>query len=117
MGAHSIVEWATPTSCTEVRRFTGLADHYRRPLEGCAEIAAPAATAALDSPSVRLPWSPAAQASSGALKLALSSAPVLRIFRVDPNRRAVLSSITVAGILAQLDDEAGGTLWRTRAAN
>jgi heme-degrading monooxygenase HmoA len=26
----SIVEWATPTSCTEVRRFTGLANYYRR---------------------------------------------------------------------------------------
>jgi hypothetical protein len=26
----SIVEWATPKSCTEVRRFTGLANYYRR---------------------------------------------------------------------------------------
>ena len=24
----SVVEWATPTSCTEVRRFTGLANYY-----------------------------------------------------------------------------------------
>jgi hypothetical protein len=26
----SIVEWATSTSCTEVRRFTGLVNYYRR---------------------------------------------------------------------------------------
>jgi hypothetical protein len=36
----SIVEWATPTSCTEVLRFTGLANYYRRFVEGYAEIAA-----------------------------------------------------------------------------
>ena len=37
----SILEWATPTSCTEVRRFTGLANYYRRFVEGYAEVAAP----------------------------------------------------------------------------
>ena len=36
----SIVEWATPTSCCEVRRFTGLANYYRRFIEGNAEVAA-----------------------------------------------------------------------------
>ena len=29
----SIVEWATPTSCAEVLRFTGLANYYRRLVE------------------------------------------------------------------------------------
>jgi hypothetical protein len=37
----SIVEWATPTSCTEVRRFTGLANYYRRFVEGYSEVGAP----------------------------------------------------------------------------
>ena len=37
----SIVEWATPTPCAEVRRFTGLANYYRRFVEGYAELAAP----------------------------------------------------------------------------
>ena len=34
----SIVEWATPTSCCEVRRFTGLANYYRQIVEGYAEV-------------------------------------------------------------------------------
>ena len=101
----SIVEWATPTSCTEVRRFTGLANYYRRFVEGYAELAAP--LTALGSPAARFVWSPAAQASFDALKRALSSAPVLRTF--DPSRRAVLttdaSNIAVAAILTQPDDD------------
>ena len=72
----SIVEWATPTSCCEVRRFTGLANYYRRFVEGYAELAAP--LTALGSPNARFAWTPEAQASFDALKLALSSAPVLR---------------------------------------
>ena len=101
----SIVEWATPTSCSEVRRFTGLANYYRRFVEGYAELAAP--LTALGSPTARFVWTPEAQASFDALKLALSSAPVLRTF--DPARRAVLttdaSNIAIAAILTQPDDE------------
>jgi hypothetical protein len=39
----AITEWATPTSCSEVRWFTGhcLANYYRRLVEGYAELAAP----------------------------------------------------------------------------
>ena len=75
----SILDWATPTSCTEVRRFTGLANYYRRFVEGYAEVAAP--LTALGSPTAKFAWSPAAQASFDALKLALSTAPVPADFR------------------------------------
>ena len=77
--------WATPTSCSEVRRFTGLANYYRRFVESYSELAA--LLAALSSPTARFAWTPEAQASfdSDALTLALSSAPVLRTF--DPTRR------------------------------
>ena len=37
----SIVELTTPTSCCEVRCFTGLANYYSRFVEGYAEVAAP----------------------------------------------------------------------------
>ena len=74
-------------------------------MEGYAEIAAP--LTALGSPTARFDWTPEAQASFEALKLALSSTPVLRTF--DPGRRAVLttdaSGIAVAAILTQPDDE------------
>ncbi len=39
----SIVEWATPTSCTEVRRFTGLANYYRRFVEAPSALGSPTA--------------------------------------------------------------------------
>ena len=101
----SITEWTTPTSCSEVRRFTGLANYYRRFVEGYAEVAAP--LTALGSPTARFAWTPEAQTSFDTLKLALSSAPVLRIF--DPSRRAILttdaSGLAVAAILTQPDDE------------
>ena len=101
----SIREWATPRSCTEVRRFIGLANYYRRFCEGYAELAAP--LTALASPAAPFEWTPAAQASFESLKRALSSAPVLRTF--DPARRSVLttdaSGIAVAAILTQPDDE------------
>ncbi len=36
----SIVRWATKTSCSEARRFTGLANYYRRFVKGYAELSA-----------------------------------------------------------------------------
>ena len=64
----SIIEWATPTSCSEarVRRFTGLANYYRRFVEGYDELAAP--LTALGSPKARFAWTPTTQASFDALK-------------------------------------------------
>ena len=100
----SIVEWTVPTSCAEVRRFAGLANYYRRFVEGYAEIAAP--LTALGSPTARFVWSSEAQLSFDSLKKALSSAPVLRTF--DPSRRSILttdaSGLAVAAILTQPDD-------------
>ena len=32
--AQSMVKWATPTSCSEARCFTGLANYYRHCVEG-----------------------------------------------------------------------------------
>ncbi len=62
---------------------------------------------ALGSPTARFAWTPAAQASCDALKLALSTSPVLRTF--GPSRRAVLttdaSGLAVAAILTQPDQQ------------
>jgi hypothetical protein len=52
----SIVEWATLTSCCEVLRFTGLANYYRRFVEGYGEVAAP--LTGLGSPTARFVWTP-----------------------------------------------------------
>jgi hypothetical protein len=86
-------------------------------VEGYAAIAVP--LTALGSPAARFAWTPAAQASFDALKLALLTSPVLRTF--DPSRQAVLttdvSGQAVAAILTQPDARASSTLWRTRAAS
>ena len=50
----SIREWATPQSCTEVLRFVGLANYYRRFVDGYAEVAAP--LTAMGSPTVQFEW-------------------------------------------------------------
>ena len=101
----SITEWATPTSGSEVRRFTGLANYCRRFVEGYVELAAPLTAL---GPTAHFVRTADAQAMSfDALKQALSSAPVLRTF--DPARRAVLttdtSNVAVAAILTQPDHE------------
>ncbi len=100
-----------------MRRFTGLANYYRRFVEGYTEIAAQ--LTALSGPAARFVWSPDAQASFNTLKRALSSALVLRTF--DPSRRVVLttdaSSVAVATILSQQDDEGHQHPWRKRAAS
>ena len=76
--------------------------YYRRFVEGYSELAA--LQTALGSPKARFMWTEDAQASFDALKLALSSAPVLRR-TFDPARRhgAVLttdaSNIAIAAIL------------------
>jgi hypothetical protein len=101
----SIVGWATPTLCSEALHFTGLANNYQSFVKGYAELAA--LLTALGSPTAQFAWTPATQTSFDALKLALSSAPVLCTF--DQTRRAVLttdaSNIAVAAILTQPADE------------
>ena len=44
----AIAEWAQPASCTDVRRFIGLANYYSRFIDRFSEIAAP--LTALGSP-------------------------------------------------------------------
>ncbi len=113
----SIVKWSTPTSesCTEVRRFAGLANYHHVGLRQDGG-AADGATAPR-----RFAWSPNVQAGLDEPKRALSSAPVLRTHFDPRRRRAVLtttdaSSLTAAAILTQQDD-AGPQRWRTRAAS
>ena len=78
----AVAEWATPASCTDVRRFVGLANYYRKFVLRFSAIAAP--LTALCSPRARFTWGPAEQQSFDALKTALKSAPVLTAPRLGP---------------------------------
>ena len=100
----AIAELAQPASFTDVRRFIGLANYYRRFIDRFSEIAAP--LTALGSPRASFHWGPAEQHSFDALKRALTSAPVLRVW--DRHRKTVLttdaSELAVSAILSQPDD-------------
>jgi transposase InsO family protein len=100
----AVAEWATPQSCTDVRRFVGLANYYRKFVLRFSALAAP--LTALCSPRARFAWGDAEQRSFDALKAALTSAPVLRVW--DPARPTRLltdaSELAVSAILEQPDD-------------
>ena len=100
----AVAEWARPTSCTDVRRFIGLANYYRRFVRGFSSLAAPLTT--LCSPRASFRWGVAEQQSFDALKSSLTSAPVLRVW--DPARPTRLitdaSELAVSAILEQPDD-------------
>ena len=80
----AVAEWAKPSSCTDsdVRRFVGLANYYRKFVLRFSALAAP--LTALCSPRASFRWGPAEQTSFDELKAALVSAPVLLVW--DPAR-------------------------------
>jgi hypothetical protein len=100
----AIREWARPESCSDVRRFVGLANYYRRFVRNFSALASPLTS--LCSPQATFRWTDAEQQSFDALRAALMSAPVLRVW--DPSRPTRLttdaSELAVSGILEQPDD-------------
>ena len=60
----AVAEWATPTSCTDVRHFVVLANYYRKFLLCFSALAAP--LTALCSPCAQFTWGPAEPLSSRA---------------------------------------------------
>ena len=102
----AVAEWATPAVCTDVRRFVGLANYYRKFVLRFSSLAAP--LTALCSPRAKFSRGPAEQQSFDALKAALTSAPVLRVW--DPARPtrfltdASPAELAVSAVLEQPDD-------------
>ena len=73
----AIREWPAPTNVTGVRSFLGLAGYYRRFVKDFSKIASPLSELLhIDKPYV---WKEPQQKAFDALKLAISSAPVLII--------------------------------------
>ena len=92
-----------PRPLTEVRRFVGLANYYRRFVRQFSSLAAPLTS--LCSPLATFRWTDTEQQSFEALRAALMSAPVLRVW--DPGLPTRLttdaSELAVSGILEQPD--------------
>lgn len=82
-----IMHWPQPKSATEVRSFLGLANYFRRFVQGCSKLAIPLIQ--LTRPKVAFECAFAAQTAFDGLKLALSSAPVLALPDVDARYEVV----------------------------
>ena len=81
----AIEEWPRPTDRTQLRRFLGFANFYRRFIRGFSRVAAP--LSALTSTVVPYQWSPDAEEAFTTLKRLFVTAPVL-VFP-DPDRQFI----------------------------
>jgi len=76
----AVEEWPKPTSSKEVQRFLGLANYFRRFVQGFSSLAAPLTALAprnLKHTHFAANWTPAVQRSFDGIKHALTHAPVL----------------------------------------
>ena len=71
----AVEEWPRPTDRTQLRRFLGFANFYRRFIRGFSRVAAP--LSALTSTVVPFLWSPDAEEAFTKLKKLFVTAPVL----------------------------------------
>ena len=71
----AVVDWPVPENLTDVRSFTGLANYYRRHIQGFAQVAKPLFD--LMKKGVSFYWGEEQQAAFEALKLKLVDYPIL----------------------------------------
>jgi len=104
----TVQEWGTSTSPirnkTDVQRFLGFANFYRRFIRDYSRIVSPLTR--LTGKDVPFEWSHECSAALDALKAAFTSAPILRHF--DHEREILVetdaSDFVSAGVLSQRDD-------------
>ena len=72
-----VKQWPIPTSATDIRSFLGLADYYRRFVEGFSSIAS--SLTRLTQKMVKFQWSDDCEKSFTELKTRLTTAPVLTL--------------------------------------
>eukprot|EP00253_Pinus_taeda_P035628 PITA_35628 len=77
----AIMEWPIPKNTHEVRSFMGLADYYRRFVEGFSKIAKPITT--LQRKGVKYEWTEECNKAFSELKRLLTSAPILKVPNMD----------------------------------
>ncbi|CAK1602518.1 unnamed protein product [Parnassius mnemosyne] len=99
-----ILNYPTPTSAKEVKRFLGMAGWYRRFITNFSKISKPLNK--LTSKNVRFEWTTEADESFNHLKTALVSAPILKCpnFDLPFSIHCDASSVAVGGVLTQTYD-------------
>ena len=97
----AIQDWVEPRTVHEVRSFLGLANYYRRFVEGYSKIAAPLTD--LLKKSKVWKWTERCQAAFDELKRRLATAPVLRLpdFEKDFEVQTDASDFAIGGVLMQ----------------
>ena len=73
----AIVNWPKPQTVHDVRSFLGLASYYRRFIHGFSQVESPLTE--LTRGNVKWRWEQAQERSFLAMKIALATAPVLRL--------------------------------------
>ena len=97
--------WPTPQMVTQVRRFLGFANYFRRFIQRYADLASPLDE--ITGKGVHFSWNDQGQAAFEHFKKALLQAPVLQLedvsrpFRVYANA----SDTSIAAVLMQSKDE------------
>ena len=103
----AITSWPTPESVHDVRVFLGLANFYRRFIKNFSKVATP--MTALLKKNRRFRWTQEAQSSFDELKLAFTTAPILRHF--NPSLPTVVeadaSDFGQGRVVSQRDPETG----------
>jgi hypothetical protein len=102
----AIREWETPRNTKDVRSFHGLASYYRKFIKGFSQIAAP--ITALTGSKSKFGWTPEAQKAFEALKLAITSPPVLQPFHDDASPVRVTTDASDDAVGAELAQQLQG---------
>jgi hypothetical protein len=101
----TILEWKTPRSATDVLRFNGFCNFYRRFIRDYSKIVTPLIN--LTKKNAPFNWTRACEDSFQLLKNTVASAPVLKPF--DWTKEAIIetdaSDFVSAGVLSQHNDE------------
>ena len=77
-----IMNWHNPRNVTDVRSFMGLAEYYRRFIEGLSKVAH--SITSFQKKGIKFEWTPSCEEIFQQLKNLLTSAPILKI--VDPEK-------------------------------
>lgn len=101
----AVQEYKAPTGVKSLQRFLGLANYYRRRIKDLSTLAEPLTRLARSD--AKFLWSSQQQQAFDAIKVALTTAPVIAIFRSD---RAVFlytdaSTVGIGAILTQPVDD------------
>ena len=98
----AVSDWPAPRNVTELQRFIGFANFYRRFIDQFSRVARPLHD--LTKKDTKFDWPPACQSAFDKLKVAFTSAPILKI--ADPYRPFILecdcSDFALGAVLSQV---------------